>query len=378
MKIAVDAYPLLGRHSSGISNYVRNILFRMAGAASVNSFLLYSLRGPLQAPSAGNMIVRSGVSTEGDSLSSMMNTLWLFSRGIGMMKSDGADIFWGTRQMLPPYMPKRMRKLLVSYDLVWHYYADTMDRYNYLVSKALFRHSLRAADHIITISRASARGLIDIIGIPEERISVIYPAATAYEPMDQAWAAGYIASKYRTRKDYMLTVGTLEPRKNLNTLLRVWDAVRSEGVQLLVAGARGWKDSSVFNDYERFGFREDEVKFLGFVPDEDMNALYSGAIAFLFPSVYEGFGIPPLEAMAAGSPVICSNSSSLPEVCGEAGMLLDPKDEAGWAASVRTVIGDGDLRMRMRQNGIKQASGFSWDASAAQTLDLMRRLVEAR
>jgi glycosyltransferase involved in cell wall biosynthesis len=206
------------------------------------------------------------------------------------MEKDKIDILWGTRHMLPPYVPKRIRKVLTVHDLVWHYFPETMDRYNLLVMKLFADRSIRAADHIIAVSEATARGIVEAVGVPREKISVIYHGAGAYVPLDRKSSAEYISSKYNTRQDYILTVGTVEPRKNLKTLLAVFSQFRKEGVpQLLIAGASGWKTSSIYGEYQRLGLSEKEVKFLGYVPDEDMNRLYSGARLFLFPSVYEGF-----------------------------------------------------------------------------------------
>ena len=364
MNIALDAYPLAER-TSGIASYVRNMLAGLTALDEDNRYFLYS-KSPFDFPARENVTLRHGGG--GGRAPSYENTLWLFTKGVWMMKKDNIDVFWGTRQMLPPCLPGKIKKVVTVYDLVWHYFPETVSAYNLMVLKTLFKRSVKSSDRIITISKATSRSLTDVIGVPEEKITVAYPAANGFAPMDRDSSAGYISSKYGTSKDYILTVSTVEPRKNLITLLRAFSELRGGGYQLLVAGASGWKTSSIFEECERLGLTEREVKFLGYIPDEDMNRLYSGAALFVFPSIYEGFGIPPLEAMASGAPVVASNASSLPEVVGEAGVLLDPYDIDGWRAAMTRVLADTKVREGMRRKGLAQASRFSWEESARRTL----------
>jgi glycosyltransferase involved in cell wall biosynthesis len=213
------------------------------------------------------------------------------------------------------------------------------------------------------------------MGVRSEKISVIYHGADAYVPLDNKRSAEYISNKYKTRQDYILTVGTVEPRKNLKTLLAVFSHFgKGGGPQLIIAGASGWKTSSIYGEYQRLGLSEKEVKFLGYVPDEDMNRLYSGARLFLFPSVYEGFGIPSVEAMASGTPVIASNSSAMPEVIGNAGILLDPYDVEGWKESITRVLSEKSLQEKLTADGVERSKHFSWKTAASQTLEVFEKL----
>jgi glycosyltransferase involved in cell wall biosynthesis len=370
MKIAVDAFPLTTKTASGIPNYTRNILRSMVGLDADHEYFLYC-KNPFGFDEAPNIYPRLGSTPEANS-SSYGNTLWLFNKGVWIMKKDGIDLFWGTRQMLPPVLPG-MRTLLTAYDLVWHYYPETMERYNLLVTKILAKRSIVSAEHIITISESTSRDLTKVLGVPREKIDVIYPAADQYIPLDKDESADYISEKYGTNRNYVLTVSTVEPRKNLPTLLKAFSGLKSEGIQLLIAGASGWKTSSIHNLYDELGLTEKEVKFLGYVPDEDMNRLYSGARLFVFPSIYEGFGIPALEALSSGTPLIVSDRSSLPEVAGDAGVQLDPYDVEGWRAAISEVMADSELQHRMSGQGIEQAKRFSWEESARKTLKVLER-----
>lgn len=373
MNIAIDAFPLTERATSGIPNYVKRLLLDLTANDKTNRYFFYS-KNSFGWPRKSNIFMRCGSSTKGLS-GSFVNTLWLFAGGVRMMKKDGAGIFCGTRQMLPPYLPSRVKKVLMVYDLVWHYYPETMDWYNRLVAKLIFRKSITKADHIITISEATANALGKILNVSRDRITIAYPAADGYQPLDKSASLEYISQKYGVNKKYVLTVSTVEPRKNLVTLLNVFAELKSSDFQLLIAGASGWKTSAIYSKYNELGLSENEVKFLGYVPDEDMNRLYSGARLFVFPSVYEGFGIPPLEAMASGTPVIVSNSSSLPEVVGDAGVLLDPYDADAWSATISVIMSDVSMQDEMIEKGIKRAGVFSWESSALKTLMVFERLL---
>jgi len=368
MNIAVDAFPLAVSRASGIPNYTKNILLNLLSIDRENKYFLYAMKD-FDFPMG---IKRFAIKGDKDT-PSYGNTIWLFTKGVWLMKKDNIDIFWGTRQMLPPYLPKGIRKVLTIYDLVWHYFPETMDRYNLIVQRALFARSVNSADHIVVISKATKDSLIEVMGVSEGKITIAYPASDGFIPLDKESSSDYISKKYGTSRNYILTVSTVEPRKNLITLLRAFSKVRDLGYQLLIAGASGWKTSNIFREYEVLGLSEKEVKFLGFVPDEDMNKLYSGAEVFVFPSIYEGFGIPPLEAMASGTPVIASNSSSIPEVVGSAGILLDPLSVDEWAGAIKNLLGDREMRKSLIVSGLKQAGSFSWLESAKKILEVIKK-----
>jgi glycosyltransferase involved in cell wall biosynthesis len=242
--------------------------------------------------------------------------------------------------------------------------------------KLTAKYSIRKADKIIAVSKATADSLVTIMGIPDEKIVVIHNAADQYKPVAKEKASAYITEKYNITPNYILTLLTLEPRKNLELLLKVFSVlkVKKVNLRLAVAGASGWKDSYLRENYGRFNLTENEVKFLGYVPEEDIAYLYSGASVFLFPSRYEGFGIPPLEAMTCGTPVISTNVFSLPEVIGDAGILLDPDDIDGWVEAIIKVVSDETKREEMRRKGIERAKLFSWKIAAEKTLKVFESL----
>lgn len=366
MNVAIDAFPLTEEKASGIHNYLKSILFSPAFTDAGNTFYLYC-KNDFSFPHDGSVVKRFA-RQKGRRVKSFENTLWLFTRGMKIMRGDNIDVFWGTRHMIPPFLPKGAKKVLTVHDVAWRYFPETMDRYNLLVMKLLAARSIRTADHIIADSHATARSIARFFAVPSSRMTVIHLAADQFSPLGKEKSAAYISRKYDTKKRYVLTVGTIEPRKNLITLIRVFAALKCPDIQLLIAGAGGWNNSSLYKEYKELGLSEERVKFLGFVPDADMNRLYSGAALFVFPSIYEGFGMPPLEAMSSGTPVISSDAASLPEVMGEAGILLAPTKVNVWRKTILEVLGNDKLVRTMVQKGLEQAALFSWRKSAEETL----------
>jgi glycosyltransferase involved in cell wall biosynthesis len=215
--------------------------------------------------------------------------------------------------------------------------------------------------------------------VPESKIKVIHHGVgPAYRRQDPQAAAELVANKYGVSKEYVLTVGTVVPHKNLLTLVEAMRILRQRGklsFQLSVVGAKGWKNARLHEAVRRSGLTGEDVRFLGFVPEEDLPVLYSGSCAFVFPSLYEGFGLPLVEAMACGVPVVASNTSSIPEVVGEAALLVPPTQPEAFAEAILRVRSDKDLRRTMIERGLRRAACFHWDKTARQLLECMQNVV---
>jgi len=184
-----------------------------------------------------------------------------------------------------------------------------------------------------------------------------------------------VANKYGVSKDYVLTVGTVGPHKNLITLVKAMKILRERGklsFQLLAVGAKSRKDTKLFKALESSGLTDEDIRFLGYVPEEDLPMLYSGSRSLVFPSLYEGFGLPLVEAMACGVPVVASNTSSIPEVVGDAALLVPPTQPEAFAQAILRVRSDADLRKAMIQKGLSRATCFRWDNAARRLLECMR------
>ena len=255
--------------------------------------------------------------------------------------------------------------------------------YPHFLTKESARHysqidqAVRRADHIIAVSHTTRQDTIRLLGASEHKISVIYEAANPiYRPISDPEPLRRVREKYGIEGDFILFVSTIEPRKNIPMLL---DAYRQlldnykQTVKLVIAGQPGWLFKDVFARVGDLRLN-DRVLFLGRVPVEDLLGLYNTARMLGHPAFYEGFGLPPLEAMACGTPVVVSNVSALPEIVGDAGLLVDPEDVAGLTVAMWRVLADESLRQDMIAKGLKRAALFSWERAAQETMVVYRQL----
>jgi glycosyltransferase involved in cell wall biosynthesis len=265
--------------------------------------------------------------------------------------------------------------VLTVHDLIFRRYPAHHKRLNRWYLNATMPLFCRRADHIIAVSEQSKRDVIEAYGIPPEKITVIYEAADPRFCPQAAETIAAVRARYRLPDRYLLFVGTIEPRKNLGRVLTAFERLHAEGLTdaLVIVGKRGWLYDDFFARLEASPAKQ-AVIFPGFVPDADLPAIYSGAQALAFPSEFEGFGLPVLEAMACGTPVVCSNTSSLPEVTGDAALLVDPLDVDALTEALRRVLNDPALAADLRGRGLVQAARFSWARAAEETLVVYRRL----
>lgn len=279
------------------------------------------------------------------------------------------DLFHGTDYLLPPL--QRARGLVTIHDLSFRALPD-------LAEPALVRYleprvpsSLKRATLVLADSEHTKADILKHYQLAPEKVAVVYGGVRSeFRPVEDPHALQELRSRYELPEAYLLTVGRLEPRKNLVTLLQVYRMLldRNQPVpQLVIAGGKGWRYEPIFQAAEELRLGE-AVRFLGYVPDADLPALLSGATAFLYLSFYEGFGLPPLEALACGTPVLASNTSSLPEVLGDAAFLVSPHDPEAILGALTLLLSDASLRQELRQRGYAQATRFTWAAAALQLL----------
>ncbi|HYN88205.1 MAG TPA: glycosyltransferase family 1 protein, partial [Ardenticatenaceae bacterium] len=248
----------------------------------------------------------------------------------------------------------------------------------------LIDQAVRRTDHIIAVSESTKADIVNLLGAAERKITVIHEATTpAYRPRLNGAERAEVAAareRYRLQKPFILFVSTIEPRKNLPTLLRAFRRLLDEykaDVELVVVGERGWLFEEVFTLTSELHL-DGAVRYLGRVPVEDLPLLYNAAMIHAHPSFYEGFGLTPLEAMSSGTPTVVSNVSSLPEVVGDAGMLVPPNDVEEWTVAMWRLLSDSALRESMIEKGLKRAATFSWEKAARQHLDVYRRFRNGR
>lgn len=262
-------------------------------------------------------------------------------------------------------------------DLSFVRYPELFNRSNAIYLATIARLSARKATAVLTISESTRRDVINLFGVPAERVTTTYCGVSdRFRPVPASQLDAFRA-RHELPAEFLLYIGTIEPRKNLAGLVKAYAAYRrqvAEPMPLILGGGRGWKDQEVFNLVERLDLKE-HVRFPGYIPGDDLASWYSAATAFIYPSRYEGFGLPVAEAMACGTPVITSAVSSLPEVVGETGLLVDPDDEAALAAAITRLASDSDLRRTLSLAGQERAARFRWERMAAETAALYERVI---
>jgi len=374
MRIGIDARPLaIGW--GGISRGIGQILEALGTIDNKNDYFLYAHRDFSLPQQNGRWQKRLDAS-----FSWMPGTLWLQTAAKRMILRDHLDLFLGTMQILPLGLPSTLRKVLIVHDLVWKLYPQTTSNYNRWVQRFFALRSIQEADRIVAFSGSTKQDLVGMVGLDPARITVIHNGVSpAFQPHDRQKAAKYIAGRYGVSSNYICTVGTLEPRKNLATLIKAFAILRKhDGAvhQLVIAGPKGWGNLQLRRKYEVAGLTERNIKFLGFVPDPDLPLLYAGAAAFVFPSLYEGFGLPLLEAMACGTPVACSNRSSLPEIGADAVLYFDPESPEEIARVVGKILNDHELRETLNSRGLQRARQFTWELCASKLLSTFNEVAQ--
>lgn len=356
MRIAVDARPLCVP-TFGIGRYLQSLLTRLVNEDV--EWFLYADRPLLVDFPQPNVTVRSHERTN--------HALSLLRSQLGFARwaaADQVDVYWSPRHHLPLRLPAAIPAAVTIHDLVWKRYPETMLRRNRLVERWLMPPSLRRADAIIAVSGATAADIAADFPFAASKTTVIHEAADLIE-----------VTAPSPETPYFVFLGTLEPRKNLERLISAFGAARSrlpEGCRLKVLGARGWNTrlEALIARLEL----ADVIDLPGHVDDRTLHETLAGAIALCAPSLYEGFGLPPLEAMQHGTPVIASNVSSLPEVVGEGGMLVDPLSIEEMSAAMVDLATNESLRASLSKAALTQARRFSWDRAAAETLRVLQRL----
>jgi glycosyltransferase involved in cell wall biosynthesis len=284
------------------------------------------------------------------------------------------DLFHSPDFTLPPTLP-HVPTLLTVHDLSFIRDPESAwPRLRAFLMKAVPR-SVKRATHVLADSAATKHDLIELFGTPAEKISVLYSGVEPrFAPLSDQAEIDRVCVKYQLPRPFILSVGTLQPRKNYVRLIQAFAQLAGDlPHHLVITGGRGWLYDTIFDRVKSLGL-ENRVHFPGFVEDADLPALYSAAGVFALVSVYEGFGLPLLEAMACGTPAIASNTSSLPEVIGEAGLQVDPRDVDAIAGALQAMIGQSDLRDRARAAGIERAHLFTWEKAAQELLSIYDRL----
>jgi glycosyltransferase involved in cell wall biosynthesis/ubiquinone/menaquinone biosynthesis C-methylase UbiE len=368
MKIAIDISMAIGE-SAGVGTYARGLIDGLAMVDSENEYVLYSyLEIPeaslLDLPRQPNMSLRS-VKADGEH----WERLWCEAELPAKEALGEVDIihspFFNAPQEHYGNLVVTIHDISFLLYPQFHTEANRLHCFNGTLKAALY------ADRIIAVSQQTKQDLIQYFASPEDRIRVVHEAPRHFcfpERNDDLIRS--TLERLGVYHNFVLFVGSLEPRKNLKALLIAYEEYvkRHAGPEwLVIAGGKGWLNEEIRQAVSALGL-EDRVRFVGYVKETDLRVLYSAAKLFVYPALYEGFGLPPLEAMACGAPVITSNISALPEVVGEAAILIDPRNSEELGQAMQRVLCDDGLRMRMRQQSLTRARLFSWERAARETL----------
>ena len=279
----------------------------------------------------------------------------------------------------PPSVPCPV--IATIHDLAFEHLPETFNRRSWMQLRFTVRHTARRAARIITVSEYSRRDICKTYKIGPDHIVVTPEAAPAhFAPVTDETELRKIRQKYGIDSDYILSLGSIQPRKNLGRLIDAYSSLRSLRAgsklpKLVIAGKRGWLEREIFRAAERSKFGKD-ILFVGYVPEPDLPALFSGAFTFVYPSYFEGFGLPVLEAMQCGAPVIAGNRTSIPEIAGDAALLFDPFDTEAVREALARVIDDARLRTSLCQRGLDRANEFNWTKTAQLTLQTYREVAK--
>ncbi len=371
MHIGIDAHAI-GAQQGGNETYIRNLITALADLDHENQYTLYLSAAPaaeLWRHRYANFAVR---------LLPPPTPLVRVPLALALeLRRRPVDILH-VQYTAPPFCPAPVVAMI--HDLAFEHLPETFTRRGKAQLRLTVRHTARHAAQILTVSEFSRQDIINTYRLPPDRITVTHNGCEAqFTPQPTSdREAETIKQKFGIRRDYLLAVGSVQPRKNLIRLLRAYAMLREQQpgfqLQLVIVGRQLWLYKEILREIKQQNFAADVI-VTGYASDEDLPALYRSAVALVYPSLFEGFGLPPLEAMACGTPVITSDCSSLPEVVGKAAILVNPYEEADLAQAIWKLTNDPALRAQLRQAGIQQAKQFTWQTTAEKTLAIYQTVV---
>lgn len=374
MHIGIDAHAL-GARQGGNETYIRNLILALAQIDQENQYTLYF----------GEAEAARSWSGEFPNFKTR-----LIPRPAPIVRVPLALAFEIRRRPVdvlhvqytaPPFCPVPV--VTTIHDLAFEHFPETFTRRGSAQLKLTVRRTARKSAHILTVSEYSRQDILRTYGLPENQVTVTHNGCEAYLIPEQSGAPtpAAVMEKLGIKREYLLAVGSLQPRKNLIRLIQAFVQLRKkfpdQKPQLVIAGRKLWLYKDILASIAQQEL-SDDVIVTDYVTDEELRCLYKSAVALVYPSIFEGFGLPPLEAMACGTPVIASNTSSLPEVVGDAGILVDPYDIDSICDAMARILREVDLRSRLSLEGLRRAPAFSWQNAASRTLEVYRQVYSAK
>jgi glycosyltransferase involved in cell wall biosynthesis len=373
VRIAIDYTPAL-RQGAGIGRYTRSLVDALARLDRDNVYTLLSFGPPPPGSRWGRWPANYRLRTV-QLPSRWMTILWYRLRLPVPLEwlAGPHDLYHSTDFTLPPLV--RARGVVTVHDLSFLTVPECADPGLRTLLRSAVPAALTRAHRILADSESTRQDIVRLLGVSGAKVDVVLCGVEErFRPIREPEQLLTLRQRYRLPERFILTLGTLEPRKNHAGLINAYASLRNRTAglpPLVIAGGKGWLFDEVTAQVQREGLDSD-VLFAGYVADEDLPALYNAADLFVFPSLYEGFGLPPLEALACGTPVVAANNSSLPEVIGEAGLLVDARDTDALAEAMHAALMDRDLRRHLAERGPVQAARFTWTNAARALLEAYR------
>lgn len=370
MHIGIDAHSI-GTGLGGNETYAANLVEALAEVDSTNSYTVYVTK-----QAAVNRYAHRWSNVRVRMIFPHMPLVRIPLALSVELRRHPLDILH-VQYTAPPFSPCPV--VATIHDLSFEHLPETFTRRSRMQMRLTIRRTAREAAHIITDSSFSRDDILRTYRLPPERVTVTPLAASSrYKPVRHTGELRRVREKYGIAGDYVLAVGSIQPRKNISRLIEAYDIIYREHIleplpKLVIVGKQGWLYEGTLRAANRIPAR-DNIVFTGYVPDEDLPSLYSDARCLVYPSYFEGFGIPLLEAMACGTPTITANCTSLPEVAGDAGLLVDPFNERSIAMAIVRLHKDAELRKQLQLKGFERAKLFNWHQTARLTLSVYENL----
>ncbi len=363
MIIGIDGNEANVQKRVGISEYAYQLILEFSKLKTDHKFIIYLKDKPISdmpTPSANFTYRIIGP-----------RKMWTqFGLPLSLYFGKRPDIFFSPTHYAPRFSP--IPTAIAIMDLSYIYFPDLFNKKDLYQLQNWSKYSIKNAAAIFTISNSSQNDIIKEYAVDSQKIHPIYLGIKSNESIKN-YSMDDLRKKFGIESDYILFVGTLQPRKNITRLIEAFSQIKNDKLNLVIVGKRGWQYTDILSAPEKYGI-ENKVKFLDFVADEDLPSLYKNAVCFALPSLYEGFGLPVLEAMKFGCPVVTSNVSSLPEAGGDAALYFDPNDTSDIAKVLTKVISDAKLREEMIKKGYNQIKKFSWEKTAKETLNVLESI----
>ena len=371
MRVAIDARKL---HDFGIGTYIRNLLRHLARIDRDSEYVLLCQEGDVHAASQLGPNFRAVLEPSPNySFREQIHVPWVLHR-------ERPDVFHAPHYVLPP--ATRCRSVVTIHDCIHLMFPQYLrNRAAYVYARASMWSAARQAQRILTVSEASKRDIIHFFNVPPEKVVVVYNAIEErFAQTPSGDAIERVRERYQLNHPFVLYVGNIKPHKNLVRLIEAFAELRRRGfdeLKLLIIGDEISKLPALRRAVHSHKLHK-HVRFLGYLEDETLASLYRLASVFVFPSLYEGFGLPPLEAMASGTPVVTSNVSSMPEVTGDAAVLVDPYDVHSIVEGIERVLRGPELSAELRRKGFARAREFSWERSVERTRQVYHEVCAPR